>query len=133
MKYSLENGIKLVYYTDKVNAFDFKRQVKKNVVDYSLPESIDIPDNVEVIACMAAAEGKSFQEKFEKQGFSLRWDIKDKLVNYVVNSCSYNEGLSKVWLVLTKANVAINLYNSCSKFYCTELLYINYIKQLDNV
>lgn len=113
---SVLQPICIVYFTDAVDMCNFERHLDMYTIQYSLhaEDSISVPDNIEILACQAAAEGKSVNDMLPNKGDStIKWTVKDKLMDLVKKQHSYCDGLAKVWAFVPDKHAAVKLYDAC--------------------
>ena len=108
---NLRVPVKLVFCTDTLSTFDFKHNVKWYIVDYELKEKLSIPDNFEIIACQAAAEGKKLETVLRYSTGFLSWSARDSIKYEIKKFVSENEGLAKSWLFYEPRSLAIKLFD----------------------
>ena len=107
----MSTQVKLVFCKDVASIDDFKRHLRWYVVDYELKSDLKIPENFEVLACQAAAEGKSLASKLRFGDSILTWSAKDEVRNAIQSYVSENEGLAKGWLFYAPHNFALKVFD----------------------
>ena len=126
---NLSTPVELVFCTDVLSIHDFKRHVKWHVVKYDLNGKLNIPDNFEVIACQAAAEGKKLESVLHYDAI-LTWSTKDLLKEEIKKHADENDGLARGWIFCKDRNFAEKIFDRYKSDYDDNIVCISNIEEL---
>ena len=128
---NISTPVELLFCTDVLSIHDFKRHLKWQVIGYDLKDKINVPENFEIMACQAAAEGKKLDSVLQHRDSILSWSAKDALREEIKKHADVNAGLAKAWVFCKEKNFAAKVFDRYEKSkYDDDIVCISNIEEL---